>query len=126
VVWEGLKPFPRAPLTQGPITVAFGRRPPRVDVAKEHAPIDRRDFVRVSLDAPGKIFVQAAGIEKACRVANLSPAGAEIVGDIDLPSDEPIVLYVEGIGRFEGKVAWRHERNYGLKFNKPAGASAPD
>lgn len=79
-----------------------------------------RNFKRVPLEVPGKLLVPATGLEVLCTIANLSPGGAELRGDIaDLP-DGPVVLLAEGVGRFEGKIAWKRKGRCGLQFNASA------
>lgn len=84
---------------------------------------DRRRYRRVSVDIPGKVFVPAESHEADCRVIDLSPGGAQVVTDFVPPLDTPIVIYVDGFGRFEGTVARppegaeSREGTFGIKFN---------
>jgi hypothetical protein len=85
--------------------------------ASEQANEERRQFKRVSIAVPGKVFVPATGYEAACELINLSPAGTEIAGKFDDPLEGPVVLYAESFGRFEGQIAWQKGGKYGIKFN---------
>ncbi|MDE2183911.1 MAG: PilZ domain-containing protein [Alphaproteobacteria bacterium] len=83
-------------------------------VAKSRA--ERRRFRRVPVNLPGKLFVPGDGQESACTVADLSPGGAQIDCVLPLEQGTPVVLYVNGFGRFEGTVARREEKFLGIRF----------
>jgi hypothetical protein len=83
-------------------------------VAKAKA--ERRRFRRVPLDLPGRLFIPGDGTEGRCIVLNLSPGGAAIECEIIPPHGTPVVLYVDGFGRFEGTVARRDGNGFGIAF----------
>jgi hypothetical protein len=83
-------------------------------VAKAKA--ERRRFRRVPLDLPGRLFTPADGSESRCIVLNLSPGGAAIACENIPPHGTPVVLYVDGFGRFEGTVARRDGNGFGIAF----------
>ena len=83
-------------------------------VAKSKA--ERRRFRRVRLDLPGRLFVPGDGREDRCQVVDLSPGGASIRGDLAPDMGTPIVLYVDGFGRFEGQVVRKDGFSFGVSF----------
>lgn len=84
------------------------------------SPAERRRFRRVPVNLPGKLFVPGDGQECACTVADMSPGGAQIVCPLNLEQGTPIVLYVNGFGRFEGSIARREEKFLGVRFASSA------
>ena len=83
-------------------------------VAKAKA--ERRRYRRVRVDIPGKLFTPGDEQEAACRVVNLSPGGAAIECDITPDHGTPVVLYVDGFGRFEGTAVRREGQGFGVAF----------
>jgi hypothetical protein len=83
-------------------------------VAKAKA--ERRRFRRVPVDLGGRLFTPGDGQEARCIILNLSPGGAAIECEIVPDSGTPVVLYVDGFGRFEGTVARREGRGFGVAF----------
>src|SRR6202012_4203038 len=77
---------------------------------------ERRRFRRVRLDLPGRLFMPQDGVEARCSVLDLSPGGAAIDCEPAPPHGPPVVLYVDGFGRFEGKVARRDGHGFGVAF----------
>ena len=47
---------------------------------------------------------------------DLSPGGASIICEIIPDQGTPVILYVDGFGRFEGNVARKDGRGFGVKF----------
>ena len=80
------------------------------------AKAERRKHRRVRVDLGGKLFVPAEEREGQCRIVDLSPGGAQVVSDYVPAADSPIVLYIDGFGRFEGTVARPANGNFGVKF----------
>jgi len=78
---------------------------------------ERRQYKRVAVEIPGKVFVPSSAKEGACTIYNVSPAGAELACGLEGLLDTPIVLYAAGLGRFEGHVVWEYAGRYGMKFN---------
>jgi hypothetical protein len=83
-------------------------------VAKPRA--DRRRFRRVRIDLPGRLFTPSDGQESRCTVIDLSPGGALVLCEIIPAQDIPVILYVDGFGRFEGNVARSDGRGFGVQF----------
>src|SRR5580658_4052446 len=83
-------------------------------VAKAKA--ERRHFRRVPVDLGGRWFTPADGQEAPCTILNLSPGGAAIDCAFVPEQGTPVVLYVDGFGRFEGTVARREGRGFGISF----------
>lgn len=87
---------------------------PEEIIAKAKA--DRRKFRRVRIDLPGKLFLPATAQEFACTVINVSPGGAMLSCDTPVQWGDRIVLYIDGIGRFEGVVARVDSFGLGVNF----------
>jgi hypothetical protein len=81
------------------------------------AKADRRKYRRVSVDLAGRLFVPSDGREEPCKILDFSPGGAQVACEFMPPIDTPIVLYVDGFGRFEGVVARPDHNRFGVKFN---------
>ena len=69
------------------------------------AKAERRRFLRIRVDLPGRVFTPADEHEARCTVTDLSPGGAAVKSDIAPAAGTPVVLYIDGFGRFEGVVA---------------------
>lgn len=83
-------------------------------VAKARA--ERRRFRRVRVDCPARLFVPSDAREAQCKIVDLSPGGASVECTVVPDAGTPIVLYVDGFGRFEGTVARREGAWFGVKF----------
>jgi hypothetical protein len=83
-------------------------------VAKAKA--ERRRFRRVAVDLAGRLFTPGDGKEARCTILSLSPGGAAVECEITPDQGAPVVLYVDGFGRFEGKVARHDEKSFGIAF----------
>jgi hypothetical protein len=83
-------------------------------VAKASA--ERRRFRRVKIDLPGRLFVPSDAREARCTVTDLSPGGAAIASETIPDPGTPVILYVDGFGRFEGTVARRDGHGFGVSF----------
>jgi hypothetical protein len=77
---------------------------------------ERRRFRRVRVDLPGRLFIPADSREARCTVLDLSPGGAAVGCDIIPEAGTPVVLYIDGFGRFEGNVVRRDGEGFGLAF----------
>jgi hypothetical protein len=77
---------------------------------------ERRRFRRVKLDLPGRLFIPSDSREARCTVGDLSPGGAAITCEIIPEAGMPVVLYVDGFGRFEGTVARCDGYGFGVAF----------
>ena len=83
-------------------------------VAKAGA--ERRRFRRVRVDLPGRLFVPSDAREARCTISDLSPGGGAIVCEIIPEAGTPVILYVDGFGRFEGNVVRRDGYGFGIAF----------
>lgn len=81
------------------------------------AQADRRTFRRVSVNAPGKLFNPTSGREMPCLVIEMSAGDALVRADLALRAGEKLVLYVDGLGRFEGAVARVDGFSFGIRFS---------
>ncbi|HEX3753869.1 MAG TPA: PilZ domain-containing protein [Rhizomicrobium sp.] len=77
---------------------------------------EKRRFRRVTVDLPGRLFFPADSREERCTVADLSPGGAAVRGDITAEKGAAVVLYADGFGRFEGHVARLDGYGFGIAF----------
>jgi hypothetical protein len=83
-------------------------------VAKAGA--ERRRFRRVRVDLPGRLFIPSDSREARCTVQDMSPGGAAIGCEVIPDAGTPVVLYVDGFGRFEGNVVRRDGYGFGIAF----------
>jgi hypothetical protein len=77
---------------------------------------ERRHHGRVRLALAGRLFIPGDETEAHCTVLDLSPGGAAIDCEIIPEHSTPVVLYVEGFGRFEGRVTRRGTSDFGVAF----------
>ena len=83
-------------------------------VAKAKA--ERRRFKRVRVDLSGRIFTPGDGQEARCKVLDMSPGGAAVDCELSPEAGTPVVLYVDGFGRFEGAVVRSKNNSFGISF----------
>jgi len=84
-------------------------------VAKARA--ERRRYKRVPVSLSGRLFVPSESREAHCKIADMSPGGARIATDVIPSTGTPVVVYIDGFGRFEGVVARPDETGFGIQFN---------
>ena len=77
---------------------------------------ERRRFRRVKMDLPGRMFLPADSREAHCTILDMSPGGVAGAREIVPEMGAPVVLYMDGFGRFEGHVVRRDEAGFGLAF----------
>jgi hypothetical protein len=77
---------------------------------------ERRRFRRVKMDLPGRMFLPSDSREAHCTVLDMSPGGVAVACEIVPEMGAPVVLYMDGFGRFEGNVVRRDEAGFGLAF----------
>src|SRR5215469_15302805 len=77
---------------------------------------DRRAERRVRLKVKGHIFFPDKEYEQDCLVLDLSPDGAGLKSACSAALGTHIVLYVEGLGRFEGKIIRKDRLHVGVQF----------
>ncbi len=78
---------------------------------------ERRRFRRVRVDLPGRLFLPGDGREARCSVVDLSPGGAALRCETVPEHGTPVVLYIDGFGRFEGAVARQDGGSFGIAFH---------
>jgi hypothetical protein len=77
---------------------------------------DKRARTRALVGVKGRIFFPARQYEEECLVCDLSPDGAGLKSSCSGAIGANVILYVDGLGRFEGTIA-RHDRlRVGIKF----------
>jgi hypothetical protein len=79
---------------------------------------ERRASKRSVTQAKGKLFFPLQNYEEECTVCDLSADGARLKASCSVPLGSLVVLYVDGLGRFEGIVIQRDRRNVGLQFKQ--------
>jgi hypothetical protein len=77
---------------------------------------ERRRFRRVRMDLPGRMFLPSDSREAPCTILDMSPGGVAVASEIVPEMGAPVVLYMDGFGRFEGNVVRRDEAGFGLAF----------
>ncbi len=74
---------------------------------------DRRRFKRVKVDLLGRFMLECQD-EYPCRVENMSPGDIAVISAVVPRMDERIILYVDHVGRLEGKVVRLFNGGYAL------------
>ncbi len=82
----------------------------------ERAKAERRQFRRVPVQLTGRIFVPSDNREAYCKIDDLSPGGAHVVSDVVPPDGEPVVIYIDKFGRFEGTACRPQDGNFSIRF----------
>jgi hypothetical protein len=77
---------------------------------------DRRSKERPNVGVKGTIFFPDRQYDEDCVVVDLSPDGAGLRATFSAASGERLILYVDGLGRFEGKIVWRDRLRVGVQF----------
>lgn len=80
------------------------------------AKAERRRFLRVRVDLTGRLFIPAEEREERCKIVDMSPMGAQVTCNYVPPAETPIVLYIDGFGRFDALVARPDETTFGVHF----------
>jgi hypothetical protein len=78
---------------------------------------ERRARPRAPVGVKGKIFFPERKLEEECVVSDLSPDGAGLKSSCSAAVGALAVLYVDGLGRFEGKIVRRDRLRLGVKFD---------
>lgn len=86
----------------------------------QHTPIDpwadRRAQKRARLEVKGTLLFPDKGYEEKCTVLDLSPEGAGLKSACSMALGAHIVLYVDGLGRFEGTIIRKDRLHVGVQF----------
>lgn len=77
---------------------------------------DQRRFRRVRIEQLGKLFLPTLSQEITCTVVEMSPGDAWVQVGFALSQNEKIVLYADGLGRFEGVIARVDGGDLSLRF----------
>jgi hypothetical protein len=93
-----------------------GEKPQSADKPDEKTKAERRRYKRMRVELTGRLFVPSENREAHCKIADMSPGGARIVCDAVPPQSTPVVVYIDGFGRFEGIVARPDEASFGVEF----------
>ena len=78
---------------------------------------ERRRYKRECVEQSGRQFEPVVNREAQCTIIDLSPGGARVQSATVPPPGTPIVIYIDGFGRFEGSVARADEDGFGIQFN---------
>jgi len=84
--------------------------------AQRSASHEQREFERVPIGLPGKLFMPSDETTADCRVVNLSGGGAGIRCAEPPPLHTFLVLYIDGFGRFEGVTTRGNPGELGFRF----------
>lgn len=85
------------------------------DVARPKT--ERRRYIRLSANLDGRLFVPGEGREAGCRIVDVSPVGAQVASDFVPAVGTQVVLYIEGLGRFEAEVSRTEGDRFGVRFH---------
>ena len=69
---------------------------------------ERRRFRRVQVPLAGRLYIPDTNEEASCTVEDISPGDAALLCDLKQDPQGRAVIYLEGLGRFEGPVL-RHK-----------------
>ncbi len=75
--------------------------------------IDRRRHRRVKVNLLGRCMF-ADRREFPCQIPNISPGGADIVSPVKGEVGDPIIAYIDHIGRIEGKITRHIEAGFAM------------
>jgi hypothetical protein len=78
---------------------------------------DRREVDRSQVRLTGKVFLPDTETTLDCFVTNLSVGGAGLWCEEVLPVEAPLVLYIDGFGRFDGLAIRAENGEAGIKFS---------
>lgn len=88
---------------------AFGKR------KQQQVSGEKRRAPRSKTNAPA--IVQTTASRLPVTISNLSATGARVVSSGFPPTRQDVRLYVNGLWLF-GRIAWRREKAFGVKFEK--------
>lgn len=66
---------------------------------------DQPRFRLVRVGQPGRLFLPSSSYELSCSVLEMSPGEARVQVGYAMRQDEKVILYADGLGRFEGSIA---------------------
>jgi hypothetical protein len=85
-----------------------------------HKPLERRRHQRVAIVLLGRYMLEDKR-EFTCQTTDMSPGGLAILAPVRGNIGERVVVYLDQIGRVEGKIARHTERGFALQMNLPFG-----
>lgn len=77
--------------------------------------VERRRHARIEISLRAR-FLTSDGIEKPCLVVNISAGGALCRTVAPPAENETVVLYIDRVGRFEGKVVRSGRRTFAVDY----------
>jgi len=77
--------------------------------------IDRRRHARVDYSTKA-IFLNASGKENPCLIVNISVGGALLKAKTTPEMGERVILYIDNVGRFEGKVIRSSKHTFAVDY----------
>ncbi len=93
--------------------------------AAQPHPRERRKYLRKKAFLPAKLATEAGAFE--CFVLDLSRGGAKMEIKEPLALGQPVTLFLEPLGTFNGIVAWQRDGYLGMQFGElRIGAAAPN
>lgn len=84
---------------------------------------EKRIAPRFKANAPA--LIQTTASQLPVTISDISATGARVVSSGPPPSRQDVRLYVNGIWLF-GRIAWRRERAFGVKFDDGFNNYCPD
>lgn len=91
---------------------------PDADVDADGA--ERRRHIRIALPLKAR-FLTADGVEQNCLVVNISAGGALFKAKTPPPENCTVVLYIDQIGRFEGRVVRSGRHSFAVDYRTKRG-----
>lgn len=76
---------------------------------------DRRSHERIPVTIFGRCMMQS-GLEVPCQAVNISPGDVGLVAAHSPELDDSVIVYLDHVGRLEGKVARLYEGGFALVF----------
>jgi hypothetical protein len=77
---------------------------------------DMRAFARAHVGAEGAIFFPERQYEERCVVSDLSPDGASLKSWCSVSMGSNVIVYIKGLGRFEGRIVRRDRLRVAVQF----------
>jgi pilus assembly protein CpaF len=85
---------------------------------------DRRKHLRSKTFRRARL--KTARDESSCRVVDISPDGVKVrlAAPLDTATQKEVKLFIDGVGEFQGVIAWRRNNDVGIRTTRDA-ACAP-
>ncbi len=101
---------------------ARGDKPPARDMTPgeiiiERATNERRRFRRVRVTLAGRLYIPANQEEAICTVDDISPGDAMLLCELKQEPKGRAVIYLDGLGRFEGPVVRAQDGGFVMTFS---------